>query len=336
MSASSPSLFPTGALDQLFLVVVFCTLLLVALALFFAIYTIHLRLATIGKAQRRKRLEQTWEPALKKILAGEHSPLVAWKHVRPEERLYFVDFLLRHADGRHGEEQQLLVKTASGFLTYVSHNLRKVDPERYARSIHTLGLLGMETFSAEIIAALDDSSPLVNMVAARALLRTKRLDYVEAVLRRAERFKDWSSCFLASMLAAAGSEAVPVLRQVFSDVARPTWLRAAVADAVLAQNDAAAADIAARVLKTETDRELVMAALRLLKRMGRPEHSAIPRALCASPDFGIRAHAVSALASLGNARDIQQLRRFFEDASSWVAIHAAWALKEAGAAARCA
>ena len=84
------------------------------------------------------------------------------------------------------------------------------------------------------------------------------------------------------------------------------------------------------MLQTERERELVTAALRLLKRTGRPEHSAILRELCNSPDFVIRAHAVSALASLGNARDIQQLRRFFEDPSSWVAIHAAWALKEGG------
>jgi HEAT repeat protein len=330
MSSIFPSLFPTGALDQLFLVVVFCTLLLLALTLFFAIYTIHLRLAHMRKAQRWKRLEQIWEPALKKVLAGERSPFVAWKRVRPRDRRYFVDFLLRYADGLPGEDQQILVKTAGGFLIYVADHMKKVDPERYARSIHTLGLLGLETFSAAIIAALDDPSPLVNMVAARALLRNGRLDYVEAVLRRAKRFKDWSSGFLASMLVAAGPEAVPLLRQIFLDVARPTWLRASVADALVEQNDAAAADIAARVLQTETDRELVTAALRLLKRTGRPEHSAILRELCNSPDFVIRAHAVSALASLGNARDIQQLWRFFEDPSSWVAIHAAWALKERG------
>lgn len=319
-----------NAPDPFLLVVVFCTLLLLALALFLAIYTIHLRLANMRKAQRWNRLEQTWEPALKKILAGEVTPFAAWKRVRPKDRLYFVDFLLRYADGLPGEDQQILVETAGSFLTHVAGHMRKVDPERYARSIHTLGLLGLETFSPEIIAALDDPSPLVNMVAARALLRNGRLDYVEAVLRRVERFQGWSSGFLASMLASAGPEAVPLLRQVFSDVAKPAWLRAAVADALLEQNDAATADIAARVLQTERDRELVTAALRLLKRTGRPEQSAILRELCYSPDFVIRAHAVSALASLGNARDIQQLRRFFDDPSSWVAIHAAWALKEKG------
>jgi len=329
MSSISPSLFRTGAPDQLLLVVVFCTLLLLVLTLFLAIYTIHLRLVSMRRAQRWKRLEQTWEPALKKVLAGERSPFDAWKRVRHRDRVYFVDFLLRYADGLPGEDQQILVKIAGGFLTYAAGHMKKLDPERYARSIHTLGLLGLETFSAEIIAALDDPSPLVNIVAARALLRSGRLDYVEAVLRRVERFKAWSSGFLASMLAAAGPEAVPLLRQIFSDDARPAWLRAAVADGLLEQDDAAA-DIAARVLQTGRDRELVTAALRLLKRTGRPEHSAILRELCNSPDFVIRAHAVSALASLGNPRDIQQLRRFFEDPSSWVAIHAAWAIKEQG------
>lgn len=324
------SFFRAGASDRLLLIVIVCTLLLLALALFLAIYTIRLRLANMRKAQRWERLEKRWEPVIEKVLAGERSPLAPWKRVKPRDRIYFVDFLLRYADGLPGEEQRLLVKTAGGFLTAVGRNIKKADPERYASSIHTLGLLGLDTFSGEIIAAMDDPSPLVNMVAARALLRNGRIDYVEAVLQRVNRFKDWSSGFLAAMLASAGPEASPLLREIFSDVARPVRLRAAVADALLELKDAAAEDTAVRVLQTETDRDLVAATLRLMKQIGRPKDVTIVRALCDSPDFVIRAHAVSALASLGTARDLQQLRRFFDDPSSWVAIHAAWALKGAG------
>lgn len=322
--------FATGRLDQLSLVVVACTLLTLALALFLALYTIHLRLANRRKARRWKRQEERWEPQLQKILVGEISPTAAWRHVARRDRKYFVDFLLRFADGLPGADQQMLIRTAAAFLVDVDRQMKKIDVERYARSIRTLGFLGLETFSAEVIAALDDPSPLVNIVAARALLRNGRRDYIEAVLARAHRFEEWSSGFLASMLAAAGPEAGPPLRQILFEVSRPEWLRAAAADALLEQNDVRAGDLAARVLRGPAGRELTAAALRLIKRTGRPEHSAVVRPFCDSSDFAIRAHAVSALASLGDARDREGLRRFFDDPSSWVAIHAARALRENG------
>ena len=132
------------------------------------------------------------------------------------------------------------------------------------------------------------------------------------------------------MLAAVGPGVTPALRETFSDLDKPPRVRAVAAEALQELSDFAAADFAALVLETETDRDLIAASLRLLGRVGRPEHLASIRALCTSSDFVIRAHAVSALGRIGEEEDIQPLRQAFEDPSQWVAIHTAWGLKEAG------
>lgn len=54
------------------------------------------------------------------------------------------------------------------------------------------------------------------------------------------------------------------------------------------------------------------------------------RTLCRSADFVVRAHALTALARLGSSDDAGVLRDALGDESSWVAIHAATGLKEAG------
>lgn len=308
--------------------VVLCTVLLFAAALAMAAYTMYLRLVNQRTAERWRDLERTWEPALAKILSGHYSPGTALNGVRRRDRLRFVDFLLRYATGLPGDDQAILVRTASGFLKDVAHSISYVDNEAYAHSIHALGTLGLETFKAEIVTALDHHSPLVNLVAARALLRSGRRDSIEAVLRRPALFKNWSASFAASMLAAAGPEAVPLLRQILGDTTRPDWLRTAVAEALIDRNDGAAADIAVEVLQEAKDSELVIATLRLLERTGNAGHTPVVRQRCDSPDFAIRANAVSTLAALGSSSDLHQLRRHFDDPSGWVAIRAAWAMKE--------
>lgn len=320
----------TGAPDRVLVVVAACILTLCALAALLAIYAVILRAVRERRARRRIRLEQEWGPILIGVLSGARPPFDVWEKVRPSDRVLFIDLLLRFAAGRIGEDRRLLVETAGGFLSHIAGRLRKVDPERYARSIHTLGLLDPDRFAPQIVEALGDPSPLVTLVAARALLRTGRLDHIEAVLEQAESFMQWSPGFLAAMLASAGPAAVPPLRRILSDPAVPAWLRAASADALRETGDLDSADIAAEVLLTARDRELVTAALRLLGRAGRGAHAAVLRALCDSPDFAIRAHAVTALASPGFGGEPGEFRRHLDDPSSWVAIHAAWALKIRG------
>jgi len=196
--------------------------------------------------------------------------------------------------------------------------------------VQTVGEIGLPLYADLMIRALDDPSPLVAMVAARALARKEHPEYVRDVLDRLHRFSTWSPNFLSSMLAAVGADAMPILRDVFGDATRRPQVRAIVATALGYLHDSDAADVAAQVLLEETDREILAASLRLLGSVGQPKHIDAVRGKVTSPDFVVRASAVSALGNIGGPDDMTLLHTACEDESRWVAIHAARALRDAG------
>ena len=316
--------------DRIFLLLAVSIAVFFLFAILFAIYAILLRIANIRKASRWGALEAAWEEEILEVLSGAHEPAVLWQRVNKRDALYFVEFLLRYARRLRGHERMILTELARPFLKQVADRVKGGDPERRAMAVQMLSALGLDDYIRELMAALDDPSPLVAMVAARALAREEYPEYAEIVLEKLHRFENWSQNYLASMLAAVGPGVTPALRETFSDLDKPPRVRAVAAEALQELSDFAAADFAALVLETETDRDLIAASLRLLGRVGRPEHLASIRALCTSSDFVIRAHAVSALGRIGEEEDIQPLRQAFEDPSQWVAIHTAWGLKEAG------
>jgi HEAT repeat protein len=191
-------------------------------------------------------------------------------------------------------------------------------------------MLGLPAHAARVIAALDDPSPLVAMVAARALALEESPEYAEAVLARLHRFGGWNRRFLASMLAAMGPGVSASLRSGLADTRADPRSRAVLAEALQIQADLAVGDVAAGVLETATDPELLGSTLRLLQDVGRPEHAAAVRLHIASPDEGVRAHALHALGAVGGESDIPQLVGSMRDASPWAALSAARGVLAAG------
>ncbi len=296
----------------------------------FAITTVWLRFSNIRKASRWERLEAAWEPAILEVLAGAATPESFVKRVRQGDQLWFVDFLLRYVRRLRGAEREILFELARPFLAHVVQRTRESDPERRARAVQTLGLLGPQDHPHALLAALDDPSPLVAMIAARTLARQEYPQRTEAVLARLHRFESWSPPFLTSLLAAMGPTAIPALRRTLADHGRSPRVRAVTADALRHLNDLAAADLADQILRTHPHRDLAAAILRLLGHVGRPEHLPSIRPWRQSPDAIVRAHAVEALGRLGSTDDLQYLREAFEDPSPWVALHAARGITRLG------
>jgi HEAT repeat protein len=304
------------------------SLLLLSLVLVLA--TAVLRLKNNWKAAHWARLEAEWTPILLDILAGSGHPSMLWERVEERHRLYFIDFLFRYARRVRGTDAEILLELARPVLSTVAERMKGGDPERRARAVETVSLLGLRDYAPQVVAALNDPSPLVAMIAARTLCRRESPDYATVVLDRLHRFDQWSPRYLSTMLAAMGPNAAPALRVTLQDRGRPASVRVIVAGALQLLHDPAAADVAAEVAATETDQDLRAAALRLLGSVGRTSHLPVVRTLCASPDFVVRAQAVAALGRIGNAHDLEHLHAAFDDASPWVAIHAARGLREIG------
>ncbi len=289
-----------------------------------------LRIRNTREEAKWAEVEAKWEPVILEVLIGSQPASDLTSRVAPDEELYFVNYLLRYTRLLRGEERERLQELALPYLEPIAEHTNLRDTERRARAVQTLGELGLPTHAGAVVKALDDPSPLVAMIAARSLAKTQYAEHSDAVIARLHRFTNWSPYFLSSMLAGIGPDAAPALRRALRDESHPPQLRAVATTALAFLNDVPAADLAAEALKAETDQEFVAAVLRLLLRVGRPEHLPIIRRLATSPNFFVRSCAVSALGSLGTSEDMQILHDAYRDESPWVALHAARALRDAG------
>lgn len=201
------------------------------------------------------RMEAEWEPYVVSVLNGEQLPIPVEEYVRKDDRLYFVDFLTRFAMRFQGEELLKIAALARPFLEDIAEHLRSKAAAQRARAVQTLGLLGFARYSAEIVNALEDESPLVAMLAARALAHKDHPEFVAPVILRLYRFSQWSPKFLASMLSAVGPKAAPLLRAAYADQSNDSQVRAVAAETLRLLNDLPSGEIAATVLDQEKESE---------------------------------------------------------------------------------
>lgn len=303
---------------------------LFAVTMAFSIYTIVLRIRNERRDRLWRDLTERWEaPVLDAIMEPEAVPAV-WPQVPDRYRLHFVQFVLEYTRRVRGEERRTLARLAEPYLDSIAERLDDRRAEIRTRAVQTLGTLGLPKYADQVMAGLDDPSPLVSMVAARSLARRDHPEFAPVVMKHLARFDGWNPRFLASMLAAMGPEASQTFRQGLADPATPAWLRAVEAEALRMQLDPASGDIAVEALGNTTDRELVASLLRLIAAVGRPEHVSLIRGFCTDADPVIRAHALHALGELGTDADIPMLLDAMSDPSPWVALHAARGVREAG------
>lgn len=296
----------------------------------FSVYAIALRIGHQVRDRRSRRLDALWqEPVLAAIMDPDQIP-AARAAVEDRYRRHFVRFVLDYTRRLRGAELRTLRRLVEPYLYLIAERVNHRRSEVRTRAVQTLGTLGLPKYSKEVIAGLEDPSPLVAMIAARYLARQDFPQYAPAVIANLHRFEGWNRSFLASMLARIGPEASPELLAGLADEEAPTWLRAVRAEALLMQLDPLGGDVAARILETADDRELVAAALKLLAAVGRPEHLPIIRERCSSQDLVIRAQALHALGMLGDETDLDLLMHGMDDPSPWAAMHAARGVREAG------
>lgn len=299
--------------------------------LFFSAYVIALRLGNKARERRREIFGDRWREPLLRAVADPDAIGALRTIVGENERLHFVGFAVQYARRLRGEGRAALREIVRPYLDEVVARADAASIEVRARAIQTLGMLGLPEHAGKVISALDDPSPLVAMVAARALAQEESTAYAAAVLERLPRFDGWNRRFLASMLAAMGPQVAETLRVAFADSKVEPSVRVVLAEALQLQGDLLAADVAVGVLQGVTDPDLQAAALRLLHAVGRPDHALAVRPFVDSADPVVRGHALRALGAVGSESDVPRLLQAMADPSSWVALSAARAVSLAGA-----
>lgn len=304
--------------------------LLVVGTLILSVYALVQRSINSRRQRELEALSERWlEPVLGAVGDPSLVPSVQ-ALVDDDEQIRFLDFVIEYARRVRGTEKAVLRDLARPFLPRVVERIDDGGTEVRAWAVQVLGTLGLPEYEDEVIAALDDPAPLVAMIAARALARLNTPQYAPAVLARLERFDGWNRIFLASMLAAMGEGVAEELRRGLADESLPAGTRAVMAEALTLQGDFSAGDVAARVVSSARDTELLASALRLLAAVGRPEHADVARPLCDAEDSAVRAQALRAMGSLGDTGDVPVLIEAMNDPSPWPALYAARSARDAG------
>lgn len=311
------------------LLVVVAALFLVTLL--FSAYAVALRMRNKARDRRRTAFGDRWREPLLLAVADPDAIDALRATIREDERLHFVGFAVQYARRLRGEGRAALRDIVRPYLGDVVARADARSVEVRARAIQTLGMLGLPEHAGRVISALDDPSPLVAMVAARALAQEESPAYAAAVLERLPRFDGWNRRFLASMLAAMGPQVGETLRRALADSQAEPKARAVLAEALQLQGDPLAGDVAVEVLQGTSDRDLQAAALRLLHSVGRPQHAPVVRGFLDSGDAVVRTQALRALGSVGSESDVPRLLEAMADASPWTALSAARAVSAAGA-----
>lgn len=303
---------------------------LFAMTLVFSAFAVVLRLRNERREVRRVALWDRWQDALLETVADPEKAAALHALVEPNRRLHFVGFVLQFARRMRGQESAVLRALARPYLGLVVERLESRRVEVRARAVQTLGTLGLPEHEASVIAALDDPSPLVAMVAARALAKEEESRYADPLLVSLHRFSDWNRQYLASMLAEMGPEVSPGLRRGLADPQASAWTRAVMCEALRLRRDFEAGDVAAEVASTAENPELIAGALRLLAEVGRPSHLEVVREKARSSDDMIRAQALRALGRLGGPEELPTLTAALDDEFSWAALYAARGVRDSG------
>ena len=319
-----------AAQDRLLAIIAIATAALLAIALAFALLTIALRLRSLRRASVRTRLEHTWEPLVLGALTGDVQQDAVRRSVSRSDSLFFVAYMLRFINRFVGEERAALRELARPYLPQVAAQLKSRSAESRARAVQTLVLVGMGEYDDEVVSALDDPSLTVAMVAARALASKEQTRFAPEILRRIHRFEHWNPLYLASLFSSMGSDVVPALRAIYQDPSADRLVRRVAADALHDLDDIGAAGTAHAIALQGDDVELLASSLRLLARVGGPQHAPVARTALDHPNGLVRSRGAEALGELGGEEDLLRLRAAVDDASPWVALAAARALLRAG------
>lgn len=302
---------------------------LVIIACVLVVVTLRLHHKNQKTARRWAEMESRWQPLIMQALNGEAWPEQIQSHVRPDENFYFIDYLTRYAEKLSGDSRKRAAELATPYLPKLLSRTKKGDAEQRARAILTLSILAPEGHQERMVDALNDESPLVATMAARALADHGSIEYLEPILDKMERFRSWSQNYLVSMLVSLGKAQPEKLREALVLSHQPNWVKTVILKALTEINDWNTLPLAVQFLQEDAHREVQAASLQFLSRIGHDGLLDLIRKKCRHADFVIRLNAVKALANLGTAEDRELMLQLVYDPSQWIAYQAAQALKSA-------
>ena len=304
---------------------ILAVLVLAAVNLTFAALVVLLRVNNARRAKRLQARKLVWYPRIIALISDGSVPESLTALVEPQEQGDVVEIAWDIARRLRGTDRSRVEEFVTPLLQMLIPDLKARRPETRARALQVVTALGGAEYEETAVEFLDDPSPLVSLVAARALSQPSHALQIGQVLDRLDRYERWSPALTSSMLAEVGMAAAPAMRAHLDDNDRPTHTRAAVARSLELLRDIEAASVAADQLE-DADAELIAACLRLLSVVGTEAQAGAVRPLIDDDRFFVRGAAMTALGRLGSRDDATLIVGALDPDSPWVAIRATQAL----------
>ncbi|MBX3651966.1 MAG: HEAT repeat domain-containing protein [Burkholderiales bacterium] len=295
--------------------IIACSLLMLA-----AVFLLRLRL--VLRLRRERRHAALWRPLLAECVYAVPETLPKVPH---DLRYHFMKLWNHHHESLEGGARDNLEKLARalGLDVMARGMLQTSDLRLRLIAIITLGHLGDRQRWPELRALVSDSSPMLSLAAARALLdidARATLPWLVMVMAARE---DWPLARLVAMLKEAGPDQVtaPLVAALQAAGSPAQTVRLLRMLEVAHSGPAGAA--AARVVRESEDPEVIAAGLRLL---GDPRDLELARVCAVHASWVVRVAAARLLGRIGEPGDRRLLACMLGDAHWWVRYHAARAL----------
>jgi HEAT repeat protein len=295
--------------------IIACSVLMLA-----AVFLLRLRL--VLRQRRERRHAAQWRPLLAECVYAVPARL---PKVPRDLRYCFMKLWNYHYESLEGGARANLEALGRALKLDVMARrfLRKSDLRQRLIAIVTLGHLGDRECWSELRELISDPSPMLSLVAARALIDIDtRATLAWLVTVMAER-EDWPLARLVAMLEQAGPDQVtPPLLEALQAAGSPAQTVRLLGMMEVAHSGPARA-AAARIVRESEDPEVIAAGLRLL---GDPRDLELARSCAANASWVVRVAAARLLGRIGEPVDRRLLASMLSDSHWWVRYHAARAL----------
>jgi HEAT repeat protein len=285
-----------------------------------------LRLHALAGAARERTIARRWQSVL--VRCVESSVPGARRLPRSEAHVFLHAWNRMH-ESLMGESKQRLnaLARALGADEIALRYLRGRNARRRLIAIVTLGNLRDERALERLVPLLGDSSPVVSMRAAQALLRIQGGEALPTLLAALARRPDWPLPRVISLLRELGAPsavgralATTILEVQGSEDPAPVARLLRLVEAADAERLRAAV---LQVLRRSRDTETIAAALAALRQ---PDDAELARSFASHPEWLVRMESARALGRLGTRADLDNLVRLLSDANWWVRYRAAHAI----------
>ncbi len=292
------------------------------------VYTIGLRLATIGAARRRRRLLAEWrEVFATSILDESHAREQPLPRIHRNHELDLLEEWNRARSSVEGAAAANLITLAerAGLPAIAGRLLRSRRTRSRILAVQTLGHLRDRAHRDAVRAFVDHENTALSITAAVALVDIDPDFAVGVLLPMIETRRDWPKSRVSLFLRIAGSERIsePMFRAIrsadnrgktyllqFARLVEASVLDALVEDLIRETNDPGVLNAALKLVSgfagvpriatlTRHDAWFVrMQTAKVLGRVGQEEHLKLLEALLADTEWWVRYRAAQAIAGL--------------------------------------